>query len=80
TRPSAQQAEEEWKKSTNSREMSGFSASPAISVKPVLGGVEVAVRYITRANERFAIRAKLNQEAVQLLGVSPEGPSWKNPL
>jgi len=45
----------------------------------VLGGVEVAVRYITRANERFAIRAKLNQEAVQLLGVNPEGPSWKNP-
>jgi hypothetical protein len=40
-------------------------------VKPVVGGVEIAVRYITRANERFAVRAKLYQQAVDLLGVSP---------
>jgi hypothetical protein len=54
--------------------MSGFSAAPAISVKPVLGGVEVAVRYITRANERFTLRSKLNRSAVQLLGGKEE--SW----
>jgi small-conductance mechanosensitive channel len=68
TRESGQQAEREWRHATNSREMSGFSAKPAISVKPVLGGVEVSVRYITRAHERFLLRAKLNQAAVQLLG------------
>jgi len=68
TRESTQEAETEWRKATNSREMSGFSATPAMSVKPVLGGIEVSVRYITRANERYQLRAKLNQAAVELLG------------
>jgi hypothetical protein len=34
----------------------------------VVGGVEIAVRYITRANERYQLRAKLYQAAVELLG------------
>jgi small-conductance mechanosensitive channel len=68
TRESGQQAEEEWRRATNSREMSGFSAAPAVSIKPVLGGVEVAIRYITRAHERYVLRTKLNQAAVELLG------------
>jgi hypothetical protein len=68
TRASGEQAEQEWQSATNSREMSGFSATPAISIKPVVGGVEVAVRYITRANERYSLRSKLNQAAVELLG------------
>jgi hypothetical protein len=37
----------------------------------VVGGVEIAVRYITRANERFLVRAKLYQAAVDLLGAKP---------
>ncbi len=74
TRESGQLAEQEWRRAAGSRDMSGFSAVPAISVKPVLGGVEVAVRYITRANERFTLRSKLNRAAVQLLGGKEE--SW----
>jgi len=68
TRESASQAEQEWRTAVDSRELSGFSVEPAISVKPVLGGIEVAVRYITRATERYQLRAKLNQAAVELLG------------
>ncbi len=68
TKESTREAEEEWRKATSSQEMSGFSAAPAMSVKPVLGGIEVSVRYITRANERYQLRAKLNQAAVELLG------------
>ena len=68
TRESGQQAEQEWRHATNSHEMSGFSAAPAVSIKPVLGGVEVAIRYITRAHERYVLRTKLNQAAVELLG------------
>src|SRR5438309_4562778 len=45
-----------------------LSAAPAINVKPVIGGIEIAVRYVTRANERYQLRAKLNQAAVDLLG------------
>jgi small-conductance mechanosensitive channel len=72
TRESTQQAEQEWRSASTSRELSGISVEPAISVKPVIGGVEVAVRYITRASERYALRAKLNQAAVELLGGKPE--------
>lgn len=68
TKEKAQQAEQEWRRSTRSREMSSFSVEPAISVKPIAGGVEVAVRYITRANERYQLRSKLYQDAVDLLG------------
>ena len=68
TQPSMQQAEEEWRSASNSPEMSNFSAKPAISVKPVAGGIELGIRYITRANERYAIRAKLYQGAIEVLG------------
>jgi small-conductance mechanosensitive channel len=72
TRETVQQAEQEWKNTTTSREMGSLSAEPAINVRPVAGGVEVAVRYVTRANERFATRNKLNQAAVELLGGKAE--------
>jgi hypothetical protein len=45
-----------------------MTAAPAINVKPVVGGVEISVRYITSANERHLLRARLYQEAVDLLG------------
>lgn len=68
TSQGASEAESEWRKATGSREMSSFSVAPAISVKPVLGGTEVGVRYITRANERYQLRSKLYQMLVRLLG------------
>lgn len=68
TKEGAKQAEQEWRLATRSREMSSFSVDPAISIKPVVGGVEVAVRYITRASERYQLRAQLYQAAVEMLG------------
>ena len=68
TSEGARQAEQEWKIAAHSRDMGALSAAPAINVKPVIGGVEIAVRYITRANERYQLRAKLYQAAVDLLG------------
>jgi small-conductance mechanosensitive channel len=68
TAASSQQAETEWKQAAGNRNMSAMTAAPAINVKPVVGGVEVSVRYITSANERHLVRAKLYQEAVDLLG------------
>jgi small-conductance mechanosensitive channel len=80
TQETAEQAKNEWSRSTNSREMGSISVAPAISVKPVVGGFEVSVRYVTRANERYALRSKLYQEAVELLGGrAPEGPAPGNP-
>jgi len=71
TKETAKQAEQEWQHAARSRDMSALSAAPAINVKPVIGGVEIAVRYITRANERYQLRAKLYQAAVDLLGQRP---------
>jgi small-conductance mechanosensitive channel len=68
TSEGARQAEQEWKIAAHSRDMSTLSAAPAINVKPVIGGMEIAVRYIARANERYQLRAKLYQTAVDLLG------------
>lgn len=68
TSESVKQAEKEWKSAARSRDMSSLTATPAINLKPVVGGVEIAVRYVTRASERYQLRAKLYQDAVDLLG------------
>jgi len=67
TKESAGEAEKEWKNAAQSRNVGALSAAPAINLKPVSGGVEIAVRYITRANERYAMRSKLYQAAVSLI-------------
>jgi small-conductance mechanosensitive channel len=71
TAESAHEAEQEWQRAANSRHMTALSAAPAINIRPVVGGIEIAVRYITRANERYQLRAKLYQAAVDLLGGKP---------
>ncbi len=60
-------AEKEWQHAARSRDMSVLSAAPAINVRPVIGGIELAVRYITRASERYQLRAKLYHVAMDLL-------------
>lgn len=68
TTEGARQAEREWRTASKSREMSSLTAAPAINIRPVVGGIELAVRYITRANERYQMRSKLYEAAVNLLG------------
>jgi small-conductance mechanosensitive channel len=75
TADSARQAEQEWQRAVPGQRSKVFSGTPGINVKPVAGGVEIAVRYITRANERFLVRAKLYQAAVDLLGAKQTAPS-----
>ena len=74
TAESARKAEQEWRGAIKSRDMQTLSAEPAINVKPTIGGTEVSVRYITSANERSQLRAKLNHVLVDLLGsgISPQ--------
>jgi len=64
---SANEAEQEWKTASGSRELAGISMTPVVGVKPVVGGTQVLVRYITRASERSVLRTKLNRAAVELL-------------
>jgi small-conductance mechanosensitive channel len=71
TADSSHQAEQEWQRAVPAQRGKSFSGTPGVNVKPVVGGVEISVRYITRANERYLVRAKLYQQAVDLLGSKP---------
>jgi small-conductance mechanosensitive channel len=75
TAESAREAEQEWQRAVPAQRDKVFSGTPGVNVKPVVGGVEIAIRYITRANERFLLRAKLYQAAVDLLGEKSVAPS-----
>lgn len=66
TEANASSAQEEWKRATRDR-MHSVSAVPAINLRPTPSGVEVHIRYITRAQERYATRTKLYQEIADLL-------------
>jgi small-conductance mechanosensitive channel len=61
------EAELEWRRSANAYGVKAFSATPAINVQPTSGGVNISIRYITRAHQRFEMRTKLYREIVELL-------------
>ena len=71
TADSAREAEQEWQMASRGARGTTLSAKPGIAVRPAVGGVEIAVRYVTRASERYAMRARLYQAAVQLLAAKP---------
>ncbi|MFI5114739.1 MAG: mechanosensitive ion channel protein MscS, partial [Terriglobales bacterium] len=66
TRASATQAEQEWQKSAGKR-MQSLSVAPAIHLRPTVAGVEIQIRYITSANERYVTRSRMYEKIVGLL-------------
>ncbi len=68
TAESARLAELEWKGAARSPARGTITAAPAITIKPIMNGVEVTLRYITHAAERYEVRSKLYGAAVELLG------------
>ena len=79
TGDTSREAEREWQRASRSQRETTFSAAPGIVIRPAAGGVEVAVRYVTRASERFKLRTRLYQTAVHMLstrgvaaGAAPE--------
>jgi small-conductance mechanosensitive channel len=67
TETNAGAAEREWKNTASHYKVSSVSAAPTVNLRPTSAGVEVHVRYIARAQERSAIRTRLNQALVELL-------------
>ena len=67
TEANARLAEQEWGSVVGARGVHPVSAGPAISVRPAGMGFEIAVRYVTRANERHQQRSNLYQAIVELL-------------
>jgi small-conductance mechanosensitive channel len=67
TEENTRMAEEEWQRATTRYRVKNFSAKPAINLRPTGGGVEIHVRYITRAQDRQSTRARLYEAIVELL-------------
>jgi small-conductance mechanosensitive channel len=66
TAANAKLAEHEWRTSSGYK-VKTFSAVPGFTVVPTATGVEIHVRYITRAPERHETRRRLYREVVALL-------------
>jgi len=60
-------AEQEWKRATKQQGLSQFSAEPSVDMRPASSGVDVIVRYVTRAGDRFDVRNKLYLAVLDLL-------------
>jgi small-conductance mechanosensitive channel len=67
TEANAKIAEGEWDRVASAHEKRAFSAAPSLSVRPTGSGITVVLRYITRANERFEVRARIYKAVVDLL-------------
>jgi small-conductance mechanosensitive channel len=67
TEADARQAEQDWERVTSQYGTRAFSASPAVDLQPGPAGLEVIVRYITRAPLRYEVKSKLFQAIVALL-------------
>jgi small-conductance mechanosensitive channel len=67
TEANAKTAEHEWERVTTHETKKSFSTLPSMSVRPTGSGVDVRVRYLTRANERHEVRARLYRSVLDLL-------------
>ena len=64
---SAAVAEQEWKRGARGDGLSLFSAAPVVNLRPSGSGIELLIRYVTRASERFGVRNRLYQQVIELL-------------
>jgi small-conductance mechanosensitive channel len=67
TAANAGKAEAEWEQTTNRYRAKSLSAKPGINVVPTGSGIEVKVRYITRAYERHDVRKRLYEALVAIM-------------
>ncbi|HLO66311.1 MAG TPA: mechanosensitive ion channel domain-containing protein [Holophaga sp.] len=67
TAANAEKAFKEWELSHRGAASNTLRLEPGISVVPAPDGVQVRVRYITRAQERNELRRELNEAVVELL-------------
>ncbi|MDQ6707360.1 MAG: mechanosensitive ion channel family protein [Acidobacteriota bacterium] len=74
TEKDARLAEDEWRNVTRRNGMSQFTASPAVDMRPGVSGIDVVIRYVTRATDRFEVRNRLYQRVIVLLH-KPGAPS-----
>jgi small-conductance mechanosensitive channel len=67
TEAEVREAERDWQRVTSQYGVREFSAKPAVELRPSGGGLEIAVRYVTRAPQRYEVKARLFRNIVNLL-------------
>jgi small-conductance mechanosensitive channel len=73
TEADAKMAEMEWKRVTHEEGSPQFTAMPSVNLRPAGAGVDIVIRYITRAGVRVETRNQLFSMIVELMqGVSKE--------
>jgi small-conductance mechanosensitive channel len=72
TREGGQEAEQEWQRATKQASLSLFSATPSVEMRPAGSGIDILVRYVTRAGDRFEMRNRLYQSVISLLHKADE--------
>jgi small-conductance mechanosensitive channel len=60
-------AEQEWQRGTRNDGLSQFTAEPTVNLRPSGAGVDVLVRYVTRASDRYEMRNRLFQRVLDVL-------------
>ena len=67
TEKDAALAEQEWQNTTGHNGLSQFKATPSVDMRPASSGVDIVVRYVIRAGDRFETRNRLYQSVIDLL-------------
>jgi small-conductance mechanosensitive channel len=67
TQHDAQLAEQEWKRIPRNSGLSQVSASSSVNLRPAAAGVEVLIRYVTRASDRLKVRNRLYERVIEVL-------------
>jgi small-conductance mechanosensitive channel len=60
-------AESDWERVTHQYGTGAFSAKPEVDLRPSINGLEVIVRYITRAPQRYVVKSRLFAAIVGLV-------------
>ncbi|MCU1273109.1 MAG: MscS Mechanosensitive ion channel [Bryobacterales bacterium] len=63
----ASAAQQDWERVTHRYGMRPFSAKPAVDLRPAPNGLNVIVRYITRAPQRYEVKTRLFGAIIGLL-------------
>lgn len=67
TQENASLAEQEWKRGAHGHSLAAFRTDPSVNLRPSGAGVDIEVRYVTRASERFEMRNRLYRRVMTLL-------------
>ncbi|HLX83488.1 MAG TPA: hypothetical protein VKR59_06300 [Terriglobales bacterium] len=80
TETDAKMAEAEWKRVTSEEGSPQFSAMPSVNLRPAGVGVDIVIRYITRAGVRVETRNHLFAMIVELMQGVPKEDENPGPL